>query len=87
MEINYSSLFYCDVYPNEIIKSKKLGSNSLVIDWIEGDLNASLQSIVRKGRVGLNYWGKKLHGHNGINESHLENMYDEFPFHAQLKSS
>lgn len=54
---------------------------------MEGDLNASLQSIVRKGGVGLNYWKNTMVTHNGINESHLENRYDEFPFHAKLKSS
>lgn len=38
----------------------------LVVNWMEADVNASLQSIVRKGRRlgGQNYWrniGENLH--------------------------
>jgi len=71
-----SFLLCCDVHPKEIdyiIKKKKKSPVDLIqfigYVWMEAELNASLQSICRKGAV-------FMHGqtfHSKINNMHLEN--------------
>lgn len=67
MESGYARLYYVHLSETDYQKRKNVGQltlfYSLVVDWIEADLNAGLQSIVRKG-LGLNglpfHWNTEL---------------------------